>query len=762
MTTSEGSTMPVNGHAYRQVFSTLLLTSLTAITAALFLSAPLHAQISQNISVTCTGSGQFCTPFYTTVITAPQAGTMTLTYTVPLNACATWRVHIYVDSTMLGTTGFLQAPALSSGPIAVNVTAGSHTIGLQAEGETGGCDTGTLSAWSGTLSIQLPSSQAAPPFISSLSPGSTTPGGAGFTLTVNGSGFVNGAVVQWTSPPVPTTSNYITLSTNFVSTTQLTAAVPPSLIANAGAANITVVNGPNGMPSNAVTFLIIQAGTPTITSVLNAASYSPQICPGAQALVSGTNLGTNFGPPPAGTTVTVGSKAGFVVAEGGAPAQIIVQIPFEASPGQTTMTVSFNGVTSTPYSITLASYCPALITTGPNGTGNVLILPTPGSPTPGGGPPGTPITPGATLTMLATGLGPTNPPTATGAAGTMNPTATPVSMAIGGTAVPSSNIIYAGTGNAPPGNYLIQFKVPNNVQGIQPIVISVGGVSSSSLATLPLTGIDALVSNASFGSAGTAAPGSIVSIFTSGLGNTDQKTGFPASNFQGVQVTFNGTAAPLFHLIASVTPQQIDLLVPDELPTSGNVNVQLSTPTSVSPNYVLTMAPAVPALYRLPDPADSTRFNVIAQFANTAWLALPVSETAAFGFPACLPSTNPLTLCGQPATPGDYLVIYATGLGKATPGGDPNGAPLVTGAIPPVNGSVLYETPTKPTVTIGGVTAPVLYSGLAPGFPGEYQVDVQVPPGVANGDDTPVVITMGGLSDTATISIQPRYGTSGP
>jgi uncharacterized protein (TIGR03437 family) len=61
-------------------------------------------------------------------------------------------------------------------------------------------------------------------------------------------------------------------------------------------------------------------------------------------------------------------------------------------------------------------------------------------------------------------------------------------------------------------------------------------------------------------------------------------------------------------------------------------------------------------------------------------------------------------------------------------------------------------------VTIGGIPAAVLFSGIVPGFPGEYQVDVQVPSGVANGDDTPVVITMAGLSDTATISIQPRYG----
>jgi uncharacterized protein (TIGR03437 family) len=474
--------------------------------------------------------------------------------------------------------------------------------------------------------------------------------------------------------------------------------------------------------------------------------------------VDGANLGTNRLPPPAGTTVMVGGRAAFVNAEGAAPSEIIVQIPFEAAPGPTTITVSFNGLTSAPFNITLTKYCPAFLTFSQDGTGTVNAFPQ--TPTPATV--GLPFKSGDAIMILATGLGPTSPPTATGDRSAMNPTATPVSMTIGGTAVPAANILFAGVGGGDPGLYIIRLKVPDGLQGTQPIVITVGGVSSTNSVTLPLAGINSLVSNASFGSAGTAAPGSIVSIFANGLGKTDQTTGFPSGNFQGVQVTFNATAAPLFHLIASATPQQIDLLVPDELPTSGTVNVQLSTPTAVSPPYTLTMAPAVPGLYRIPDPTDRTRFNVIAQFANTAWLALPVSTTAALGLPFCSPSINPLSECGQPATSGDSLVIYATGLGKTTPNGDPNGNPLVTGAIPPANGSVLYETPTIPMVTIGGIPAVVLYSGLAPGFPGEYQVDVQVPDGVANGDDIPVVMTMAGRSDTATISIQPRYVTSQP
>jgi uncharacterized protein (TIGR03437 family) len=76
--------------------------------------------------------------------------------------------------------------------------------------------------------------------------------------------------------------------------------------------------------------------------------------------------------------------------------------------------------------------------------------------------------------------------------------------------------------------------------------------------------------------------------------------------------------------------------------------------------------------------------------------------------------------------------------------------------VAPIDGSTLYETPTLPTVTVGGVAAQVLFSGLAPGFAGLYQMDIQVPGGVANGDDVPVKVTMLGASDTATISIQPR------
>jgi len=91
--------------------------------------------------------------------------------------------------------------------------------------------------------------------ISGLSPVSAVPGGAAFTLTVNGTAFVSGAVVDW---------NGTALATTFVGATQLTASVPAALIASAGIATVTVVN-PGAVISGGVGFPI-QSG-PQATSV---------------------------------------------------------------------------------------------------------------------------------------------------------------------------------------------------------------------------------------------------------------------------------------------------------------------------------------------------------------------------------------------------------------------------------------------------------------------------------------------------------------
>lgn len=505
------------------------------------------------------------------------------------------------------------------------------------------------------------------------------------------------------------------------------------------------VNSPPQINIMNVSFRVAPTGpAPTVTGVSNAGDFSSHLAPGLLAAVFGTNFGSG---PASGVTVTVGGKQAYVVFV--AANQLTIQLPTDAPTGPTTLTVTIAGASSTPFPVTLDSTAPAILSANGSGTGLGLIRTAANVNVTSSAP----AKPGDNLVAYAVGLGATNPPTPTGTTPSAAiPTAATAALTVGG--MPAV-VTYAGVAPGLVATYQVNFTVPANLQGTQPVVLTIGGKSSTPMG-LALFGISSVVNNASFASAGTTAPGSIASVFANGLGSTDQSVGFPATTFQGVSVTFNGTPAPIFHLTA--TQGQIDLLVPYELPASGSVNVQLKTPSGTSLNYTLAMAPAVPGLYFLPDPGTKTRFNVLAQFNNTVWLAIPDATAAALKIPGncTAANVNPLSLCGQPAAPGDYLVLYATGLGKATPNGDPNGTPLKTGEIPPANGSVLYQTVAKPDVTVGGLPALVVFSGLAPGFPGLYQIDFQVPGGVT-GDDVPVAVSIAGSPvDTRTLAIHPR------
>ena len=97
--------------------------------------------------------------------------------------------------------------------------------------------------------IGRPASPNAVPQVNQpLIPTVVAPGGAAFTLTVNGTGFASTATVNWNGSPRTTT---------FVSAGQLTATINASDIAVAGTASVTVVNAaPGGGTSNVVYFPI--------------------------------------------------------------------------------------------------------------------------------------------------------------------------------------------------------------------------------------------------------------------------------------------------------------------------------------------------------------------------------------------------------------------------------------------------------------------------------------------------------------------------
>ncbi len=168
---------------------------------------------------------------------------------------------------------------------------------------------------------------APPPVISSLSPTSAPSGGPAFNLTVNGSGFVSGAAVQW---------NGSSLATTFVSATQLTAQVPASDTAAAGSASVTVLN-PGSAPSNAVTFVVTVPATPTISGIAPTAATAgsstftltvtgSNFMAGSVVLWNGGSLPTTF---IGSTQLTAQVAASWIATPGNA--SVSVSVPTAAS-----------------------------------------------------------------------------------------------------------------------------------------------------------------------------------------------------------------------------------------------------------------------------------------------------------------------------------------------------------------------------------------------------------------------------------------------
>ena len=213
------------------------------------------------------------------------------------------------------------------------------------------------------------------------------------------------------------------------------------------------------------------------------------------------------------------------------------------------------------------------------------------------------------------------------------------------------------------------------------------------------------------------APGSIVSIFGSGLaGATQAAASAPVPTvLLDTVVSFNNVPAPLFY----VSPNQISAQVPFELPPGG-VTVEVKQASASVVRQTITVAPAAPGIFTTN--LKETGPGVILHAADSS----PVNESA-------------------PAKPGEFVSIFCTGLGQLKNSVvDGNPAPN-----PPPETILAIE------ARVGNMLANVTFSGLAPGFVGLYQVNVQVPMGAPAGVAVPVVLASGGVpSNTVTIAIQ--------
>jgi len=153
-------------------------------------------------------------------------------------------------------TTFVSSSQLTASIAAADVdSTGNFNITVTNPGPGGGTsNTVTLAVVSSTGNNPFPS-------ITTISPTSAFRGTNGLTLTVNGSNFIPSSVVRF---------NGIIRPTTYVSSTQLTSAIPAVSLATAGLFMIEVTNpAPGGGTSNMVPFNVVGLGTPTTPTTPN-------------------------------------------------------------------------------------------------------------------------------------------------------------------------------------------------------------------------------------------------------------------------------------------------------------------------------------------------------------------------------------------------------------------------------------------------------------------------------------------------------------
>jgi uncharacterized protein (TIGR03437 family) len=94
---------------------------------------------------------------------------------------------------------------------------------------------------------------------------------------------------------------------------------------------------------------------------------------------------------------------------------------------------------------------------------------------------------------------------------------------------------------------------------------------------------------------------------------------------------------------------------------------------------------------------------------------------------------------------GQTLTVYATGQGDVAPA-------VADGAAAPAQ--PLAVTPVNPDVFIGYKSAPVLFSGLAPGWIGLWQLNVAVPPDAPAGTAVPLIVNRGITSNVLYLVVE--------
>jgi len=129
-----------------------IINNSSVTVGAIRLSAPPSFAIP--FGVACNpAAGQVCSPPFSTSVTVVSPGPITVTYTASPTHCSEVQVQVFVDGTGLSPSAFLNAGQSSVPVVSSPLGVGVHTVALQATGEVGGCNSGILASWGGTLTV---------------------------------------------------------------------------------------------------------------------------------------------------------------------------------------------------------------------------------------------------------------------------------------------------------------------------------------------------------------------------------------------------------------------------------------------------------------------------------------------------------------------------------------------------------------------------------------------------------------------------------
>lgn len=236
-----------------------------------------------------------------------------------------------------------------------------------------------------------------------------------------------------------------------------------------------------------------------------------------------------------------------------------------------------------------------------------------------------------------------------------------------------------------PGREAVNILTFQAIPGVAPLIVTA--------TSAPLTTAAAVVNAAS--SAGGVSPGGLASVYGTNLaGGAAAQASFPwPSSLAGVTVVVGGRSASLLF----VSDGQINFLVPSDLP-EGSTQLTVSTSVGTTAPVTVPVQAVSPGIFF----DAATRYGAI--------LNAGTSQTTA----------------QRASGAGEFIEIYATGLGPVR-----------------ADSAGLRLTVATPQVQIGSVPARVLFSGLAPGYLGLYQINVEVPGGLQSGAQ-PLTVTVNG------------------